>query len=169
MNRTRTVQLTQTALMAAMVFLATNLIRFPNPATGGYSHLGDCMVFLAVLILGRNRGATAAGIGGAMSDLLAGAPVWILPTLVIKFTMAFIMGSVSDDGRGSTLRLTVASVLGGIFQIIAYTLVKVVLFGWRVALVSVPNLTIQTTIGIVLFVIIGRILERYAPRLTRRA
>ena len=30
-----------TALMAALIFVATYLIKIPNPATGGYSHMGD--------------------------------------------------------------------------------------------------------------------------------
>ena len=61
-----------TALMAALIFVATYLIKIPNPATGGYSHMGDCMIFIAVVMLGRRNGSMAAAIGGALSDLLAG-------------------------------------------------------------------------------------------------
>lgn len=50
-NKTR--ELVKTALMAAIIFVATYAIRIPNPATGGYSHLGDCMIFLGVILLGR--------------------------------------------------------------------------------------------------------------------
>ena len=67
-----------TALMAALIFVATYLIKIPNPATGGYSHMGDCMTFIAVVMLGRRNGSMAAAIGGALSDLLAGAAVWTL-------------------------------------------------------------------------------------------
>ena len=67
-----------TALMAALIFVATYLIKIPNPATGGYSHMGDCMIFIAVVMLGRRNGSMAAAIGGALSDLLAGAAVWTL-------------------------------------------------------------------------------------------
>lgn len=75
MNQTneKTRTLVMTALMAAIIFVATYIIKIPNPATGGYSHMGDCMIFLAVIMLGRKNGAIAAGIGGALSDLLAGA------------------------------------------------------------------------------------------------
>ena len=66
------------ALMAALIFVATYLIKIPNPATGGYSHMGDCMIFIAVVMLGRRNGSMAAAIGGALSDLLAGAAVWTL-------------------------------------------------------------------------------------------
>ena len=94
MTSQRTREIAQTALMAALVFVATYLIKIPNPATGGYSHMGDCMIFLGVVLLGRRNGAIAAALGGALSDLLAGAAVWILPTLIIKFIMALIMGYI---------------------------------------------------------------------------
>ena len=51
MEDKKTKTLVMTALMAAIVFVATYLIKIPNPATGGYSHMGDCMIFLAVLVL----------------------------------------------------------------------------------------------------------------------
>lgn len=75
MTNNRTKEIATTALMAALVFVATYLIKFPNPATSGYSHMGDCMIFLAVVMIGRKNGAIAAAIGGALSDLLAGAAV----------------------------------------------------------------------------------------------
>ena len=67
MTSSKTKDMVMTALMAAIIFVATYLIRIPNPATGGYSHLGDCMIFLAVVLLGRKNGSAAAAIGGAFS------------------------------------------------------------------------------------------------------
>ncbi len=153
MNKTR--ELVITALMAAIIFVATYLIRIPNPATGGYSHMGDCMIFMAVVLLGRKNGSIAAGLGGALSDFLAGAPLWILPTLVIKYIMAFIMGTIIKVNPESKKLQITGSVAGGIFQIIAYTLVKIVLIGTEPALLSIPNVTIQTTVGIVLFILLS--------------
>ena len=37
------------------------------------------MAFLAVLVLGKQDGALAAGLGAALSDLLTGAKIWVLP------------------------------------------------------------------------------------------
>ncbi len=155
----RTKTLVMTALMAALVFIATYLVKIPNPATGGYSHMGDCMIFLAVVMLGRKNGAFAAALGGALSDLLAGAAVWIAPTLVIKYIMAFIMGTVIKGNPDSRkLQLTGATV-GGAFQIIAYTLVKVVLIGSAPAIASIPNVTIQTLVGVTVFMVLSGILS----------
>lgn len=153
-----------TAVMAALIFAATYAVRIPNPMTGGYSHLGDCMIFLGVLILGRKYGALAAAVGGALSDLLAGAAVWVLPTFCIKFIMAFIMGSVIIALQNRKHADLIGAVLGGLFQIIAYTLAKVVLIGWKVAILSVPNVSIQTAVGIILFLVLSRLLAKQIRR-----
>ena len=144
-----------TALMAALIFVATYLVKIPNPATGGYSHMGDCMIFLAVVLLGRRNGSLAAGIGGALSDFLAGAPVWILPTLIIKYIMAFIMGTIIKAKPESKKLQIFGAAVGGVFQVIAYTFVKIILFGLATALMSLPNISIQTLVGVVLFGILS--------------
>lgn len=161
----RSKELVMTALMAAIIFVATYLIRIPNPATGGYSHLGDCMIFLAVIILGRKNGAAAAALGGALSDLLAGAAVWIVPTLVIKYIMAFIMGTIVKANETSRTTQILGALVGGVFQIIAYTLTKIVLIGMAPAVASIPNITIQTSVGIILFAVIAGLLSKQLYRL----
>ena len=144
-----------TALMAALIFVATFLIKIPNPATGGYSHMGDCMIFLAVVLLGRKNGSLAASIGGALSDFLAGAPVWILPTLIIKYIMAFIMGTIIKAKPESKKLQIIGASVGGLFQIAAYTLAKILLIGLMPAVLSIPNVSIQTLVGIVLFAVLS--------------
>ena len=152
-NKTR--ELVKTALMAAIIFVATYAIRIPNPATGGYSHLGDCMIFLGVILLGRKNGSIAAGIGGALSDFLAGVPLWILPTLIIKFIMGYIMGSIIHLNPTSKKLQMIGSISGGLFQIIAYTIVKIVLIGFEPAILSIPNIFLQTGFGITIFMLMS--------------
>lgn len=162
MRNDKTRDVAYTALLAALIFVATYIVKIPNPATGGYSHIGDCMVFLAVVMLGRRNGGIAAAIGGALSDLLSGAAAWVLPTLIIKFLVAFIMGTIINDDPMNSKRQLAGAAAGGVFQIIAYTIVKIVLIGTGPALLSIPNVTIQTTVGIVLFAVIVNVLMRHA-------
>ncbi|MCI5688956.1 MAG: ECF transporter S component [Emergencia sp.] len=168
MEDKKTKTLVLTALMVAIIFVATYLIRIPNPATGGYSHLGDCMIFLAVVMLGRKSGAAAAALGGALSDLLAGAAVWVVPTLIIKYIMAYIMGTVIRHNPGSRKLQLAGSAIGGLFQIIAYTMVKIALIGMAPAVASIPNVTIQTTVGIVIFMVLSGLLAGRIVNLTER-
>lgn len=99
MTNETTRRIAKTALMIALIFVCTFTIKLPNPATGGYTHMGDCMAFLAVLYLGKKDGALAAGLGAALSDLLTGAMIWVLPTFIFKFIMGYIMGVILEKGN----------------------------------------------------------------------
>ena len=134
----RTKELTKTAVMAALVFVAIYVLKIPGP--NGYSHLGDCMILISVLLLGGKKGAWAGGIGAALADLLGGYMQWVLPTFLIKAVMALIMGYVIDKWHHS-LNWLAGAVLGGIFQIIGYT---------ATAMVMTPGLLVQTAFGLVL-------------------
>lgn len=101
MKRDNIKQIVYTALMMALVFVMTFSIRIPVPFTQGYIHGGDSMIFVAVLILGWRNGTIAAGIGSALSDLLAGYSQYILPTLVIKGMMAMFMGLALEKTNNS--------------------------------------------------------------------
>lgn len=68
----KTNRLVMTAMMICLVLVATFSIRIPSPFTQGYVHLGDTMVFLSVLLLGKKSGALAAGLGSGLADILGG-------------------------------------------------------------------------------------------------
>jgi len=89
------IKMVYTALMTALVFVTTFSIIIPVPFTSGYVHPGDMMVFLSGLLLGPIYGAFAAGVGSALSDLLAGYTFWVIPTLIIKSLMAFSVGMIA--------------------------------------------------------------------------
>ena len=160
MEDKRLQKLTLTGLFAALIFTATFLLRIPNPLTGGYTHLGDCLIFLGVLILGRKYGAAAAGIGGALSDLLAGSAVYVLPTLLIKAGMAWIMGTVVGTETLSAKRQLAGSLLGGAFQVAGYCLTATIMVGLKPALLTVPSNLAQTGIGIAIFFLVAGALSR---------
>ena len=86
--------ITKMAAMAAIVFVLT--YTFKIPFADGYTHLGDCAVLIGVMVLGRKKGAFSGAVGAAMSDLISGYPHWIIPTFIIKFLMASIMGIIVE-------------------------------------------------------------------------
>ena len=148
-NDSKVKYVTKTGMMAALIFIATYAIKIPAP--NGYTHLGDCLIFIAVLTLGTKRGALAAGIGAALSDMMSGFLIWVVPSFIIKAIMALIMGAF-------TYRLlpkrrfgwAVGAVIGGIVQIVLYTVVKIPLFGPAYAVERLPVLTLQTLFGIII-------------------
>lgn len=143
----QTRELTKTAVMAALVFIAIYVLKIP--ALNGYAHLGDCMILISVLLLGGKKGALAGGIGAALADLLGGYMQWVLPTFLIKAVMALIMGYVIDKWHHNGNWL-LGAVLGGIFQIMGYTAVKIFYYGFATAMVMTPGLLVQTALGLAL-------------------
>lgn len=91
-KNTSVLKMVYTSLMITLVFISTYAIKVPVPFTNGYIHPGDSMVFLSGVLLGPLYGAIAAGIGSALADLLAGYTFWVIPTLIIKALMGYVVG-----------------------------------------------------------------------------
>ena len=163
-------RITKIAMMAAIIFVCTYTFKIPIAITGGYTHLGDCAIFVGVMILGRKDGTVAAAVGAALSDLLGGFLIWVIPTFVIKGVMAFVMGTVVEkvlpEKKGNWL---LGAILGGILQIIGYQLVKIVLISPAAALATIPTITAQTVAGIVIGAVVITVLQssRVLERLQR--
>ena len=155
----KTKDLTTTAAFAALVFIMTYFLKVPAP--NGYTHLGDCMIFLAVLLLGTKRGALAGGIGAALADALGGYTHYILPTFFIKAIMAVIMGFFTykvfkDKSRG----WFIGAVIGGAVQIFLYTVIKIPMYDVAYALSRLPGNIIQTFTGIAIASVIIAVLDK---------
>lgn len=102
--------LVMTGLMMALVTVVTAILPIPVPFTNGYIHLGDSMIFLAVIILGWKRGAVAAAFGSAFADLFLGFVYWAPWTFVIKGGMALILGLIMYQAAKSKLSFVVTGV-----------------------------------------------------------
>ncbi|WP_195989365.1 ECF transporter S component [Clostridium sp. D53t1_180928_C8] len=154
-----TKETTKIAMMAALVFVATYSLKLPS--LHGYTHLGDCMIFIAVLLLGVKKGAIAGAIGAAIADLVGGYIIWIVPTFCIKFVMAIIMGVFIEKLLiNSKFNWIIGACIGGLFQITAYTIVKVPLFGIAYAVTGIYGLTLQTISGVSISILVIAILSK---------
>ena len=71
-----------TAIFSAMVYVLTSFVRIPTHQ--GYIHVGDGMIYLAAAMLPWPYAMLTGAIGAGMSDYLAGYPLWVLPTIIIK-------------------------------------------------------------------------------------
>ena len=122
--------LTTTALFAAAITVMTAyLLHIPLP-TGGYIHLGDALIYLAACLLPVPYAAAAAAIGAGLADLLT-APMWVLPTLVIKAVLVLFFTSKSECILCP--RNWAAVVAAGLFSPAAYALANCVMAGTMTA------------------------------------
>lgn len=145
----KTKDITTTALMAALVFVGTYLFKIPVPF--GYSHLGDGMILLTVILFGWKKGLGAGMIGAGLSDLLGGYTAWVIPTMLIKGGWVLILAFfLMRFGKEKKIIWLLGSVVGGIFHVAAYSLVKIPLYGMEATMAELPFLTVQTICGIVI-------------------
>ena len=170
----RMYMMAMSGLMMALILVTTTLFKFPIPMTQGFVHLGDGMIFLGVLLLGRHNGAWAAGIGSALGDILGGFAMWAPWTFVIKFCMAFAMGWIIDtfekkghdrSRRGVTFPEICAMIIGGGIMAGGYFLAERVMYGnWAIAALGIPWNVGQFILGIAVCAIIAEALCKTPAR-----
>jgi uncharacterized membrane protein len=156
-----------TAVMTALVALATMMIQIPIPATKGLFNLGDSMVYVSALLFGPYVGAFAGGVGSMLSDVLTGYVIYAPATLVIKGVEGFVVGLLSQRFRVGTFKSKGKTilVLTGLVTLTYLILVMVDLLGiayfvgsgvvpsWLAELVADP--TIWIIFSLLMALVIG--------------
>lgn len=147
----QTRELTLTAVLAALVFVATFVPKIPIPL--GYAHLGDAAIFLAVMFGGRRAGILSGVVGSALADLVGGFPLWVVPTILIKAAEAEIFWRLREK---FLLGLVVASAA----MVAGYTLFGAALYGGMAAgLASTPGLLLKSAVNILVAVVLAAALK----------
>lgn len=121
--------ITTIALMAALVFVATNIkIDIPTPLGKTMVHMGNIICVLTGMLFGPLHGGLAAGIGSALFDLFdpVFAPeFWI--TFIMKFCMGYIAGVIAHRGKMSAKKIILAALCGIFSYRIIYVAKEVIL------------------------------------------
>lgn len=159
-------ELVLTSLMIALVFLAGSIIKVPS--LGGFVHIGDCMVFVSVIVLGKKRGTIASGLGMFLVDVLGGYIYWAPFTLIIKAVMAYIAGSIIEkiDAKKNNIdkfkkEYIVAFIIAGIFMVIGYFIAGTILAGFltdKIGLIQGLILASKDIVGNIIQVTTGIII-----------
>ncbi|MBQ9805200.1 MAG: ECF transporter S component [Clostridia bacterium] len=150
------------SLFAALICVATMLIKIPSPLKG-YINLGDGVVLLSAWILPLPYGVIAAGLGSALADIFSGYAVYAPATFVIKGLMAIVAYSCHKL-FAKKIKSTVSRIFSGIFaeivMILGYFLFEGVLYGFAPSLVNIPANAVQAAAGIVIGVILITVFEK---------
>lgn len=137
-------------LMLALITVFTAFVKIPSPI--GYMHLGDGVIFATAALFGPWAGIIA-GLGSALADLLAGYPMYILPTFLIKGAMGLIAGFYLVRSPKSKLPMQLAVfALCEILMVAGYYVCEAFFlsYGHAGALSAVPFNLVQAGFGIVL-------------------
>ena len=123
-----------TALLMALILVLTFATKIPVPASQGYIHLGDCMIFVAVLVLGRKYGTIAAAVGSALADIMGGYAFYAPVSFLVKGAMAFILASflekALEKSKAHSMILAAAGmVIAGAVMVAGYYLAESLFYG----------------------------------------
>ena len=164
--RSKTKRIVATALMAALVCVATTVIKIPSPLNG-YVNPGDCMVLLAGWMLPPAYGFAAAGLGSALADLLAGYVTYAPATFLIKGLMALIafaclklLSRPSHKKIGALPAKLAGGILAETVMVMGYFIFEGFLYGFGPSLVNIPANAIQGVAGVVIGIPLSRALEK---------
>lgn len=155
------------ALLTAIVCVATFVVQIPIPATGGYVNLGDCFVIISGFVLGGFYGALAAGLGSALADMLAGYMQYAPATFVIKAIMAvaaYYIFKALCKAMGEKLTIVsriVSAFVAEVIMVLGYFAYEAIIlhYGLSAAASIVPNM-MQGLVAIVASVIISAAIDK---------
>ena len=158
--KNKTQKIVLSSLLAALVCVATMLIKVPSPLKG-YVNLGDCVVLLSGWILSPMYAFLTAGIGSALADIFAGYVVYAPATFVIKGLMALICAIAVRMAKKRSLLTTITSgIIAEIVMVGGYYIFEGFMYGFVASAVNIPANAVQGVFGIVLGVILVKVFEK---------
>lgn len=154
-------------MAAALVFLATLLIKIPVPGSGGaYLNFGDAVIYACAFILGGPLGAAAAGIGSGLADIVAGSAVYALSTVIIKCAMGLIVGAMTVSQR--FVSYCFACTMAGAVMVGGYALLEWYFFGGAYAAATLPFNLFQWFGSVLVALVLYRGIRRLSSTLGLR-
>lgn len=157
----RTKKIVLSALLAALVCVATMIIRLPSPL-GGYLNLGDGIVLLCGWLLSPVYGFLAAGIGSGLADILSGYVAYAPVTFIIKGCMALLAYGIA---KGLRTRPLTGKLVGGVaaelVMVGGYLLFESFIYGFVPSLVNVPANAVQGLAGLIVGSLLVRVFEKH--------
>lgn len=157
--KNRTQKIVTSAMLAALVCVATMIIKIPSPLKG-YINLGDCIVLLSGWLLSPVYGFLTAAIGSALADLFYGYVTYIPATFVIKGIMAVVANysykAISSKAGDTTARIT-GGILAEIIMVAGYFLFEGILYGFGPSLVNILPNSVQGVAGIIFGILLLKV------------
>ncbi len=159
MKKNQTFYLVMTAALAAMITVLTAYIgHIPTGVNEGYIHFGDSLIYIAATLLPLPYAMAAGAIGGGLADLLT-APVWAIPTVIIKILICLPFTAKKD--RILCPRNIAATLFSGLISAGGYLTAEGLMFGtWGAAVAGLYGSAIQSGGSAVIFILIAFALDK---------
>lgn len=154
------VEVAVVAVLSAAYAVLIIVLKVPSP-TGGYTHIGDLIVFVAALLFGYKVGGLVGMIGAVAADFFVGYERWFISILAHG-----LEGIIPGLAKGKRLVIQVLScVIGGFLMATTYFFINIFLKGFPLALISyIRDLFIQAGVSIVIALVVVNIIKRTIPQ-----
>lgn len=157
----KTKALVTTALMAALVCIATMIVKIPTPLKG-YVNLGDGLVLAAGWMLSPAYGFFAAALGSALADIFSGYVMYAPATFLIKGLMALIVHLICTKLGRRFLGAAAAELA----MILGYFVFESFLYGPAPSALNIPANGVQGVFGLIVGLLLIKVIEK--NKLTQR-
>lgn len=155
----------QFARVAVLIALACVLTFFPKvPIGAGYVHFGDCIIYVAAIMLGPLSGAIVGAVGHSLADFLSGFALFCIPTFIIKGIMGYVIGKIVYK-RTDVKHFILGSVAALVIVSVGYFVAEIPLINYQAALVSLISSPIQWAMSMVASAIIIPVLLKNRNRI----
>ena len=167
----KTIDIVQIGIMSAIIYIATYLIKIPVGNSAVF-HIGDSMVYVAAILLGKKNGVIAAAIGMTIFDLTTPWFYWAPFTLVVKGGMAYLTAVIAyrKGYEGDNLWNNLfAFIIAGVWMIFGYLLSGFIVYKLTtnnalLALMDIPANIGQVLVGIAIALPLSLTLVKYNRR-----
>jgi len=148
------------AVLSALYAVMIIILKIPSP-TGGYTHIGDLVVFIAALLFGYKVGGIVGIIGSIAADFFVGYERWFIS--ILAHGLEGVIPGLSK-GRSFIIQ-AVFCVIGGFLMATTYFFINIFIKGYPLALISYArDLFVQAGISIIVSLIIVNIIRRAIPK-----
>jgi len=165
--------LVMNALMVALVFLATYFTKVTTPV--GPFNLGDTVIFITAIFLGRKSGFIAGAIGSALADIAMSYALFAPVTFIVKGFEGYLAGLIvyklyrSGEKRiNKEIIKLIAIIAGSIVMISGYFFSELYVLsifdksmGLAKALMDLPFNIVQGVACSTIAFVLAAILDRY--------
>ncbi len=164
MNK-RIQKITFSGLAIALIFLSIRFTEVPIPF--GFVHIGNGLIFLFGSLLDPFSAFVVAAAGGALADITSGFPAWVVPTIITKGLMGWVVAYLPTRKEGSSKWVLFgASMIGAVINAAGYFLAGILLYGGVVAsAVQIPFLLAEGFVGVLVFYVLYLAIKPFKKRL----
>lgn len=131
----------------------------PSP-TGGYTHIGDMIIFIASLLFGSKIGGITGIVGSVVADFWLAYPRWY-----VSIPAHGLEGIIAGFGKNKPITIQVVlCAFAGFAMATTYFYINIFVKGYPLAIISYArDLFGQAGISLILAIIITKSIEKTRP------